>query len=36
LRFLPSRLGDESYRPRLLEEAPGHFVAEYDPITGRG
>jgi oligopeptide/dipeptide ABC transporter ATP-binding protein len=32
LRFLPSRLGDESYRPRLVEEAPGHFVAEHDPV----
>jgi peptide/nickel transport system ATP-binding protein len=31
LRFLKSKLGDESYRPRLIEEAPGHFVAEHDP-----
>jgi len=33
LRFLPSRLSDEGYRPKLVEEAPGHFVAEHDPIT---
>jgi ABC-type microcin C transport system duplicated ATPase subunit YejF len=32
LRFLKSRLGDESYRPKLIEEAPGHFVAEHDSI----
>jgi oligopeptide/dipeptide ABC transporter ATP-binding protein len=30
LRFLKSRLGEEGYRPRLLEAAPGHFVAEHD------
>jgi oligopeptide/dipeptide ABC transporter ATP-binding protein len=34
LRFLKSRLIDdpevEQYRPRWLEVAPGHFVAEYD------
>ncbi len=33
LRFLPSRAGDEFYRPKLIEEAPGHFVAEHDAIT---
>jgi oligopeptide/dipeptide ABC transporter ATP-binding protein len=33
LRFLPSRLseGPEQYRPKLIEIAPGHFVAEHDP-----
>jgi peptide/nickel transport system ATP-binding protein len=30
LRFLKSRLGEEGYRPKLLEAAPGHFVAEHD------
>ncbi|MBV9549682.1 MAG: oligopeptide ABC transporter ATP-binding protein OppD [Alphaproteobacteria bacterium] len=32
LRFLPSRLsgGPDYYRPKLLEVAQGHFVAEYD------
>ncbi|MGE3867690.1 MAG: oligopeptide/dipeptide ABC transporter ATP-binding protein, partial [Hyphomonadaceae bacterium] len=34
LRFLRSRLSDdpktEQYRPKLLEAAPGHFVAEHD------
>ncbi len=33
LRFLKSKLADESYRPRLVEEAPGHFVAEHDAIS---
>ena len=34
LRFLPSRLkaGDRTYRPLLQETAPGHFVAEHDPL----
>ncbi len=32
LRFLPSRLGGEPYRPALQERFPGHFVAEHDPI----
>ena len=36
LRFLPSRLSDdpkaEVYVPRLMEVAPGHLVAEFDPI----
>ena len=36
LRFLKSRLIDdpdaEQYRPRLLEVAPGHWVAEHDPF----
>ena len=35
LTFLKSRLIDdpdaEQYRPRLIEVAPGHFVAEHDP-----
>jgi len=32
LRFLPSRVtdGPEQYRPKLIEVAPGHFVAEFD------
>jgi oligopeptide/dipeptide ABC transporter ATP-binding protein len=35
LRFLPSKLSDgpEQYRPKLIEIAPGHLVAEHDPIT---
>ncbi|MEO6340637.1 MAG: dipeptide ABC transporter ATP-binding protein [Caulobacteraceae bacterium] len=36
LRFLPSRLpasaGDDVYRPKLIEVAPGHRVAEFDPV----
>jgi oligopeptide/dipeptide ABC transporter ATP-binding protein len=36
LRFLPSRLSDnpkaEVYVPRLMEVAPGHLVAEFDPV----
>jgi peptide/nickel transport system ATP-binding protein len=36
LMFLKSKRIDdpdaEQYRPRLLEVAPGHFVAEHDPI----
>ena len=36
LRFLKSKLVDEpdaeQYRPKLIEVAPGHFVAEHDPI----
>ncbi len=36
LMFLKSkRINDpdaEQYRPRLLEVAPGHFVAEHDPV----
>jgi oligopeptide/dipeptide ABC transporter ATP-binding protein len=36
LRFLPSRRGDaaggEAYKPNLEEVAPGHRVAEFDPI----
>jgi oligopeptide/dipeptide ABC transporter ATP-binding protein len=36
LTFLKSRLVDdpeaEQYRPQLLEVAPGHFVAEHDPV----
>jgi oligopeptide/dipeptide ABC transporter ATP-binding protein len=35
LRFLKSKLVDdpeiEQYRPQLLEVAPGHWVAEFDP-----
>jgi oligopeptide/dipeptide ABC transporter ATP-binding protein len=36
LAFLKSRLIDdplaEQYRPRLIEVAPGHLVAEHDPV----
>jgi oligopeptide/dipeptide ABC transporter ATP-binding protein len=36
LRFLKSKLIDdpdaEQYRPQLIEVAPGHFVAEHDPV----
>jgi oligopeptide transport system ATP-binding protein len=36
LMFLKSKRIDdpdaEQYRPRLLEVAPGHFVAEHDPV----
>ncbi|MBV7380325.1 ABC transporter ATP-binding protein [Maritimibacter dapengensis] len=34
LRFLPSKLksGDEDYTPRLEQIAPGHWVAEHDPL----
>ncbi|MBV8798806.1 MAG: ABC transporter ATP-binding protein [Alphaproteobacteria bacterium] len=36
LRFLKSRMIDdpdaEQYEPPLIEVAPGHFVAEHDPI----
>ena len=36
LMFLKSRLIDdpdaEQYRPKLIEVAPGHFVAEHDPV----
>ena len=34
LRFLPSKLaaGDEDYVPRLDQVAPGHWVAEHDPL----
>ena len=37
LRFLKSRLseaGEDQYRPLLVEVAPGHFVAEHDPVAG--
>ncbi len=36
LRFLKSKLVDDpeavQYRPKLLEVAPGHWVAEHDPV----
>jgi oligopeptide/dipeptide ABC transporter ATP-binding protein len=36
LNFLKSKVIDdpdaEQYRPKLLEVAPGHFVAEHDPV----
>jgi oligopeptide/dipeptide ABC transporter ATP-binding protein len=36
LRFLKSRVIDDpdatQYRPRWIEVAPGHFVAEHDPV----
>jgi oligopeptide/dipeptide ABC transporter ATP-binding protein len=37
LTFLKSKLVDdpaaEQYRPRLIEVAPGHLVAEHDPVS---
>jgi oligopeptide/dipeptide ABC transporter ATP-binding protein len=30
LTFLKSRLGEPDYRPKLIEVAPGHWVAEHD------
>ncbi len=32
LRFLPSKLNGGQYMPALIEETPGHFVAEHDPL----
>jgi len=36
LIFLKSRMIDdpdaEQYRPQLIEVAPGHLVAEHDPV----
>ena len=36
LRFMKSKLVDdpdgEQYRPKLIEVAPGHWVAEHDPV----
>ena len=34
LRFMKSRLADRApyYRPQLVEVAPGHWVAEHDPV----
>jgi peptide/nickel transport system ATP-binding protein len=34
LRFMKSKLTEEApfYRPQLLEVAPGHWVAEHDPV----
>ena len=36
LSFLKSKLIDDSdaeqYRPKLIEVAPGHLVAEHDPV----
>ncbi|XBQ17254.1 MAG: ABC transporter ATP-binding protein [Oceanicaulis sp.] len=36
LRFMKSKLIDdpeaEQYRPKLIEVAPGHWVAEHDPV----
>jgi peptide/nickel transport system ATP-binding protein len=36
LRFMKSKLTGEGpcYRPRLVEVAPGHWVAEHDPVEG--
>jgi oligopeptide/dipeptide ABC transporter ATP-binding protein len=36
LRFLKSKLTDKApfYRPALIEIAPGHWVAEHDPVEG--
>ncbi len=37
LRFMKSKLVDdadaEQYRPELIEVAPGHWVAEHDPVN---
>ncbi len=36
LRFMKSKLVDgdgEQYRPQLMEFAPGHLVAEHDPVA---
>jgi oligopeptide transport system ATP-binding protein len=35
LRFLPSKLeaGMVDYVPRLMQPAPGHYVAEHDPLA---
>jgi peptide/nickel transport system ATP-binding protein len=37
LRFLKSKLaaGEPTYRPQLVEVAPGHWVAEHDAADGR-
>ncbi|HYD72930.1 MAG TPA: ABC transporter ATP-binding protein [Candidatus Binatia bacterium] len=39
LRFLKSRMVDDpeatQYRPQWIEVAPGHFVAEHDPVEQR-
>lgn len=34
LRFMPSKIqsGDTDYIPKLIEEEPGHFVAEHDGL----
>jgi peptide/nickel transport system ATP-binding protein len=36
LRFMKSRLTEDGpyYRPKLVEIAPGHWVAEHDPAEG--
>ena len=38
LRFMPTKLVNDpdadQYRPRMVEIAPGHFVAEHDPALG--
>ena len=38
LRFMKSKLIDdgdaEQYQPKLVEIAPGHLVAEHDPVMG--
>ena len=38
LRFMKSKLTEEApfYRPQLIEVAPGHWVAEHDPIEVAG
>ena len=37
LKFLQTRIraGETDYTPRLEEVAPGHFVAEHDPLDGQ-
>ncbi len=36
LRFMKSKLagGEATYRPKLVEVVPGHFVAEHDAVEG--
>ena len=38
LRFLKSKLTEDApfYRPQLIEVAPGHWVAEHDPVEAAG
>ena len=38
LRFMKSKLTEEPpfYRPELIEVAPGHWVAEHDPVEAAG
>ncbi|MEQ1782780.1 MAG: dipeptide ABC transporter ATP-binding protein [Hyphomonadaceae bacterium] len=38
LRFMKSKLTEDGpfYRPQLVEVAPGHWVAEHDPVEAAG